>query len=363
MRITVINGPNLNLLGTREPEVYGRDSLADLEQAWKSHGERRGIEVTTFQSNHEGALIDAIHAAAHDADGIVINPGAYAHTSYAIHDAIAALQVPAVEVHISDVKNREPWRATSVVAPAAESVIYGRGPRGYLNAIDHLWAMRAVPPTRMQYGSSPDHVVDVRDVPDTRGTVVLIHGGFWREKWTRDLMDPLAVALASEGWSTANIEYRRGHGSLPASREDVRDAISAIAASMAAPLIAVGHSAGGYLAIDAGSFDAVHGVIALAPIIDIDSLRANHPSGSQLAAAAGSSDDEWSLMPLAAPLSRTTIIHGEADDDIPMAHSDAFAESTDAALIRLDAVTHMDVIDPDSAAFAVIVDALRESSG
>ncbi len=358
MRITVINGPNLNLLGTREPEVYGSESLVDLEATWRDHADALDIDLGTFQSNHEGAIIDAIHAAGRDSDGIVINPGAYAHYSYAIHDALASIDIPAVEVHISDIKRREPWRATSVVASAAESVIYGRGTIGYINAIDHLWALHTIPPMPTRYGDHPDQVVDVREIPDAKGTVLLIHGGFWRAKWTRDLMDPLAIALCEDGWSTLNLEYRRGDGGLPASREDLRDAISALASNGRSPIVAVGHSAGGYLAIDAGHVEGISGVVALAPVVDLDALRANHPSGRQLAAAAGTSDDEWSLAPLAVPSVPTSILHGTADDDIPIGQSEAFAHSSHATFIGLDGIGHIDIVDPASPAFAVLLSEL-----
>ena len=141
MKILVINGPNLNLLGAREPELYGKRDFAALEAYIRASCRELGAECELFQSNHEGAIIDAIQEADTAFDGIVINPGAYAHYSYAIHDALRSIRVPAVEVHISDISAREPWRHTSVTAPACVTVIAGQGFPGYLRAIDTLEAM------------------------------------------------------------------------------------------------------------------------------------------------------------------------------------------------------------------------------
>jgi 3-dehydroquinate dehydratase-2 len=135
MRVLVVNGPNLNLLGVRNPEVYGRQSLADLEQHCLAWGTELGLVVETFQSNHEGAIIDRLHAALGTTDGIVINPGALTHYSYALHDAIEAVAIPTVEVHLSDILSREPWRAHSVLAPVCLTSIAGRGFAGYRDAL------------------------------------------------------------------------------------------------------------------------------------------------------------------------------------------------------------------------------------
>lgn len=141
MKLLILNGPNLNLLGSREPAIYGSESYEALCQQIQRHAAAIGCTVTLLQSNHEGALIDAIQGAQGAYGGIVINPGAYAHYSYAIHDALRSIRVPAVEVHISDISAREPWRHTSVTAPACVKVIAGQGFPGYLRAIDTLEAM------------------------------------------------------------------------------------------------------------------------------------------------------------------------------------------------------------------------------
>ena len=138
MRILVINGPNLNMLGIREPDIYGRETYESLCRKIREHAEKRGIEVTLFQSNHEGALVDAIQQAYGREDGIVINPGAYTHTSIAILDAMKAVGIRAVEVHISDVNAREEFRKVSYIRAACEKTISGHGTDGYLEAMDYL---------------------------------------------------------------------------------------------------------------------------------------------------------------------------------------------------------------------------------
>ena len=140
MKLLVINGPNLNFLGIREVDVYGTTDFDYLRQIIHKKCAKENIVCELFQSNHEGAIIDRLQQAYRDnTDGIIINPGAYAHYSYAIHDAITSIQIPTVEVHISDIETREEeWRHTSVTAPACIKVIKGKGLDGYIEAIDFL---------------------------------------------------------------------------------------------------------------------------------------------------------------------------------------------------------------------------------
>jgi 3-dehydroquinate dehydratase II len=134
--IALLHGPNLNLLGQREPHVYGTATLADYEAAVVAAAAEHGHEIDAFQSNHEGALVDAIHAARSGAAAIIINPGAFTHYSWAIHDALSAFPGPIIEVHISNPNAREPWRHTSVVAPVATGSIIGLGLHGYQLAVE-----------------------------------------------------------------------------------------------------------------------------------------------------------------------------------------------------------------------------------
>ena len=138
MKILVINGPNLNMLGIREPDIYGSGTYQGLLKLISDKCAADGIDVEFYQSNHEGCLVDKIQEAYGNVDGIVINPGAYTHTSVAILDALKAVNIPTVEVHISDVDAREPFRQTSYVSLIAVKTIKGRGFQGYLDAIDIL---------------------------------------------------------------------------------------------------------------------------------------------------------------------------------------------------------------------------------
>ena len=141
MKILVVNGPNLNFLGIREKSVYGTQSYDDLLNMIAQKGQESGCTIEVFQSNHEGAIIDRIQDAYYDGtEGIVINPGAYTHYSYAIHDALASVTIPKVEIHISNIMEREDFRKVSVTAPACDKQIYGEGLNGYLTAIDYILA-------------------------------------------------------------------------------------------------------------------------------------------------------------------------------------------------------------------------------
>ena len=142
--IYVLNGPNLNLLGTREPKTYGRATLKDLEKLCRDAGKRHKIDIEFHQSNHEGELIDWIHeAGAKDAAGVVINPGGYTHSSVAIRDAVAAVDIPVIEVHISNIFAREDFRHFSHIAPVAKATLSGFGITGYALAIDGLAALNS----------------------------------------------------------------------------------------------------------------------------------------------------------------------------------------------------------------------------
>ena len=138
MKVLIINGPNLNMLGIREPEIYGKTTYIDLCDMINSYCETHGITAECVQSNHEGALVDMIQQAYGNVDGIIINPGAYTHTSIALLDALKTVNIPAVEVHISDPDEREPFRANSYIRAACIKTIKGRGIQGYLDAVDVL---------------------------------------------------------------------------------------------------------------------------------------------------------------------------------------------------------------------------------
>ena len=147
--LLILNGPNLNLLGLRQPEVYGRTTLAEVEASCQARATERGIELAFHQSNHEGQLLDWIHGARGTADGIILNAGAYTHTSVALMDGLSSAEVPAIELHLSNVHAREDFRHQSYIAKVAVGLICGFGPEGYLLAIDamlgHLAKRRVAP--------------------------------------------------------------------------------------------------------------------------------------------------------------------------------------------------------------------------
>jgi 3-dehydroquinate dehydratase-2 len=363
MKIVILNGPNLNLLGSREPEVYGSTTLDDLEHQVSHWAASLGVEASFLQSNHEGELVEAIHAAA-GADGIVINPGALTHTSRAIGDALHSVGAPSVEVHISNVREREPWRAVSLVSPACVRTIYGRGISGYRDAIRHLVNRAAVPYETRRYGPHPDNVGDLR-LPTSgfAGLVVLVHGGFWRQEYERDSTETLAVDLAHSGWASWNMEYRRlgRGGGWPGSGQDVKLALDYIRRAPeagAAPPAIIGHSAGGHLALWAAhrsSPQAVGLTVGLAAVTDLTALAASGGPGSGeakrlLAAGAPTA--------LAAPPS-TLLVHGDEDEMVPVAHSKRLA---DTARVEVFAgLDHFDLLDPTkehwSTVFAVLENA------
>lgn len=141
IKISVLHGPNLNLLGIREPDVYGQDTFDDVNRKIKDKAKAIGVEARIFQSNSEGEIIDAIQDAMKWADAIVINPGAFTHYSYAIRDAVSSVRLPVIEVHITNIQAREEWRHQSVIAPAAHGQIIGFGTNSYLLALDAVKAV------------------------------------------------------------------------------------------------------------------------------------------------------------------------------------------------------------------------------
>lgn len=392
-RVLVVNGPNLNLLGTREPDIYGSITLEELEDEVVSWGRDGGVAVETFQSNHEGAIIDALHEA-DDVDGIVINAGALTHYSYAIHDAIVAIGVPAVEVHISNIKARESWRRHSVVAPACVASIYGRGVAGYRDAVRHLIWRAEWPFRTLAYGEGPDRVGDLR-LPAGTGphpVVVVLHGGFWHTVWMRDLMDGLSVDLARRGWATWNPEYDRvgSGGGWPSTFEDVAAAIDWLEDAAheqpldASRVVLLGHSAGGHLALwaaarNAGPATHPHpprlrpaATVALAPIADLAAGHRLDLDHGAVEAMMRRSPDEAperyaaaspaAMLPLGVP---QLIVHGDADDRVPVEMSRSYvgdaADAGDTVVYEeLDGVDHFALIDPESVAWAKVVRGLDQ---
>jgi 3-dehydroquinate dehydratase type II len=394
-RVLVINGPNLNLLGTREPEIYGSTTLAELEDRVVAWAADLGIGVETFQSNHEGAIIDRLHAAIGHVDGVVINGGALSHTSYAIHDAIVATDLPTVEVHISNIHAREPWRQASVTAPACVYQIFGRGLGGYRDGLAHLVWRSATPFETLPYGTEPEQVGDLR-LPPGDGpfpVAVIIHGGFWREVWTRDLMDGIAVDLTRRGWATWNIEYRRlgAGGGWPETVDDVARAMDFLSdLSSSFPLdttrvVTIGHSAGGHLALwlaartglspdGPGAIPQVipRAGVGLAPVADLGAAYSAGIGDAAVEAflhrAPAEDPDTYGLADPARLLPmgvRQLIVHGDADQEVPVSLSEDYvgkaADAGDAVVFHeLTGADHDSLIDPTGEAWESIAREIGE---
>ena len=383
MRIVVINGPNLNLIGMRSPEIYGSTSLEELNASCRSWAADLGATVDTFQSNHEGDLIDRIHAA-RDAHGIVINPGAFTHYSYAIRDAIEAVGIPTVEVHISNVKDREPWRQISVVSDVCATTIFGRGITGYRDALRHLVARAAWPVETIEYGPDQDNVGDLRipHGPGPHPVAVLLHGGFWRNTVARDLLDAAAVDLTERGWATWNVEFARvgGGGGWRATTADVAAALSSLIEFAQGHhldldrVVAVGHGSGGQLALQSavGSNEpAISAVVALAPIGDLEAAhRAGIGAdavGAFMRRAPEQSPERYATaspirnLPIGVPL---LIVTGDEDDRVPASISREFAgraadEGDTVVYHELEGVGHNELIDPATRAWAKVAEEIN----
>ena len=365
MRVLVLNGPNLNLLGTREPEVYGTTTLSDLEDQIASWASDLGIETDFLQTNHEGELVEAIHGA-RDHDGILINPGALTHTSRSLGDAIQSVGIPTVEVHISNIKQREQWRARSLVAPVCVRSIYGRGVGGYQDGLRHLRNRAAMGLRTIRYGPHPDNVTDLRLPAGERvGAAILVHGGLWRGEYQRDTIETLAVDLSERGFVTWNIEYRRSDdgGGWPGSPHDVLTAFDLIRrheSTTTLPIVVIGHSAGGHLGLWAGARRAEHLVlmVGLAPITDLSAMEA--------AGAVGAGDARRLLDSGAPPRSepvpgKTVLVHGADDEVIPVAHSTRLAAQ--ARVEILPGLGHSALLDPGQEHWPLVLSELGNATG
>ncbi len=340
MRVLVVNGPNLDRLGSREPEVYGSTTLTELSQKIDGWAGSLGLEAEHFQSNSEGALIDAIHESDHDA--IIVNPGALTHTSRSLADALASVEAPVVEVHISNVREREEWRRHSVLDGVANYTIYGRGLVGYHHALRHVVNRLATPFQTVSYGPHRDNIGDLRK--GGSGLVVLVHGGFWRHEWTRDTMESLAVDLAERGYNTWNIEYRRigTGGGWPGSAHDVLTALEFIPRLDLDVVSAtvIGHSAGGYLSIWAGerAISSAGKIIALAPVTDLTLHSGSDSFGADEALILLDGGAPELLQPDTVPV---ISFHGSEDELVPAEHSTRLPASHE-----LVTGGHFELLDP-----------------
>jgi 3-dehydroquinate dehydratase type II len=372
-RILVLNGPNLDLLGVREPEIYGTTTLRQLEELVQDWGTELGLEVETFQSNHEGALIDRIHDA-RTMDGLVINAAALTHTSRGLQDALTAVELPAVEVHISNIKEREAFRRVSLLSPPAVHTIYGRGLAGYRWALRHLVHRSAMPFERTPYGALPDQFGDLR-LPegDGRHLVVVVHGGLWKHEWTHDTIEGIAVDLTRRGYVTWNLEYRRVGlgGGWPESFDDVAAAVAAapkLTGIEAKNIVVLGHSAGGAMALWAGGLgkDLVPGlVVGLAAMPDL--VRAEEEGIGQgsvrkLLGRTRPDPSEYSPLHRLPTGTDTVIAVADGDELVPISHGKDYAAAASAAGDSIEFIEipglHSSFLGPETAAWKDVAGAV-----
>lgn len=356
MRVLILNGPNLNLLGSREPGVYGTDDHAALVEKVTRWGSDLSLDTEVLQSNREADLIEAVQRSSHD--GIVLNPGALTHTSRALGDAIASVEVPVVETHISNVLEREPWRATSVISEACVRTIYGRGTTGYRDALRHLANRLSVPIETVRYGPHDENVGDLRT--GDQGLVVLVHGGFWRHEWARDTMESLAVDLTRRGLSTWNIEYRRlgRDGGWPGSFHDTLMALDFIPQLGSVPggVSVIGHSAGASLALWAAgrSRTDLRQVVSMAGVLDLESHARSDLYGAAEAQTLLDSGAPPRSVTAEVP---TLLVHGTDDRHVPHAYSEAQSTSNGVELIS-PATDHFQLLDPARPAWDDVADSV-----
>ncbi len=333
MRFTVINGPNLNLLGTRQPEVYGTETLDDLQRQVDRWAESLGVEVTHFQSNDESDLVTAIQQAGEVSDGIVVNPGGFSHTSVAIADAVASVTPPVVEVHISDISKREAFRQISLVAPAAVTQIKGRGIVGYRDAMRHLINRSRTPFDVVRYGPDASNVGDHRAHGGSSALIVLVHGGFWFPQWGRDQLDSAAIDLYERGHDTLNVAYRLSPP-WPGSGHDILSAVLWAKARYDRVAL-LGHSAGGYLALWSHARQPVDLAVGLAAITDLRLVEDVETVGQILGAGGPRT---------LRATSDTILFHGDDDAEVSLEHTTDASEFADVQV--LNGVGHFDLINP-----------------
>lgn len=348
MRVAVIHGPNLNLLGTRQPEVYGSLTLSELEDQVAGWASKMGIEPAFHQSNDESELVELIQGSA-GLGGIVLNAGGFTHTSVAVADAVASVPAPVVEVHISDIHRREKFRHTSLIAPNAVLQIVGRGAVGYRDALRHLVNRSGAGYETLAYGPHPLNVADHRVAPASRALVVLVHGGFWRPVWGRDQMESLAVDLFGRGYDTLNIAYRT-EPPWPGSGHDIATA-RAFARGLHDRVVLLGHSVGGYLSLWAQRRDPADLCVALAPVTDLELCREFAEVETALAAGGPSQ--------VGLP-ENTAVFHGADDAEVPVEHS----KRLDGESVNILAGEgHFGVLDPQRPHWESVVGAIDAAMG
>ena len=382
-RLLVLQGPGADpsRRGLVTPPPGSPGALDDACRGW---GAAVGAEVTVVWAEDVPSLCTALQHEAAEHDGVVVVAGGAAYESVVLSDALAATGLPAVDLHLRDLRRsgRDPARSRLVEAGAR--VIHGRGVDGYRWALAHLAARIAHPAVGCRYGEAPDHVADLR-VPDEEQpphrVAVLLHGGFWYAPWERDLMDGLAVALTADGWATWNVEYRRvgAGGGWPAAHDDVCAALDHLAELATEwwleprEVVVIGHSVGAQLALLTAAQQRPlvrpRLVVSLCGVLDLAAAHATGLGDGAVAALLGDPPPAAALraasplaqLPLGTPL---LLAHPLADQLVPAAQSRAFAAAARAAgdevsLLELDGDDHFAPIDPRAPAWQVVAERLR----
>jgi 3-dehydroquinate dehydratase-2 len=350
MRLAIINGPNLNLLGTRQPEIYGTTTLDELELQIANWAKKLDVEPSFHQTNDESAIVTLVQESGQECDGIVLNPGGFTHTSVAIADAVASVRTPVVEVHLSDISNREPFRQVSLVAPNAIRQISGRGATGYRDAMRHLVYRDRHPFHTVRYGPHPRNVADHRVADGSSALVVLVHGGFWFPGWDRDQLDQAAVDLTERGYDTLNIEYRVDPP-WPGSGHDAAAALG-WGTERYDRVGLIGHSAGGYLALWAHKRKPADICIGLAPVTDLTLVHDMAPV-AELVAAGGPATLEIPK--------RSVLFHGLDDSEVSPDHTRRVEQDSETHL--LEGMGHFDILDPERPHWEAIISSLDHHLG
>lgn len=365
-RYLVINGPNLDRLGRREPEIYGSTTLDELERELKKFGAGLAIDVTCFQSNQEADLIDSVTSSEGDFDGIVLNPGALTHYSRSLGDAVASLSIPVVEVHISNILDREPWRRRSAVG--SDLRIYGRGTNGYRWALRHLVNRAAWRSERLAYGPLPDQFGDLRSVAGAFTLVVVVHGGLWRHEWTSDITESIAIDLCHRGYSTINLEYRRLGlgGGWPESFADIATALARVpdlTGFSADQTALLGHSAGATMALWAQHAGLA---VAMAPFTDLVAARQHMIAGDtfhKLLVDPLPEPREYSPAHRLPRLGPAVVAASPIDRLVPITPVREYAEEAERSGGQIDLVLtdggHFDFIEPSTTSWGLVAEALE----
>ena len=364
-RYLVLNGPNLDLLGRREPEIYGSTSLQELCDDLSHFAALRSISVDFFQSNSEAEVGERLVAADGTFDGLILNPGALTHYSRALGDAVAAISTPVVEVHISNILEREPWRRRSVINPDLR--IYGRGIHGYRWAILHLQNRLAAPVESLRYGPLPDQRGDLRMVAGAENLVVLVHGGLWRHEWTADTTESIAVDLFRRGIATYNIEYRRLGlgGGWPESFADIATALRRtpdLTGFSGEQVVLLGHSAGATMSLWAEHPGLT---VALAPFCDLVAARTQGLAGDTFGRLLPEPLDDPKRYSPAQRLPRagSAVVVASPDDRlVPMDQirryvADARRQGSGIDLLESEG-GHFDMLEPSTSSWELVVRAL-----